>query len=137
LVRDQLASRHDRLGFKAELGATLYMIPQKIARRYLRDTVTVHNLFGLRALPGPGRPEKNHGSNISRGVVGRRQTSSQLSVLSSQKTYGPQLLLRTGNRELRTHLPGPASANAAALRRKAIVMPHNKLRLNLRDCIHG
>jgi hypothetical protein len=49
------------------------MLAEKIARRYLRDTVMSDNLFGLRALPGPRGTEKNHGANLAllRGLIGR------------------------------------------------------------------
>jgi len=71
-----------------------YMVAQKIAGRYLRDTVTVDNLFGLRAFPGPRGSEKNHGSNLPTDLLPRSRSPTywpskwlllnQLSALSRQ-----------------------------------------------------
>src|SRR4029077_16162206 len=56
-------------------------------------------------------------------------------VLSSQYEFR-RFSLRTENRELRTSLPGPAAANPTALRCESIVVPHDQLRLDLRDRVH-
>jgi hypothetical protein len=57
------------LASRPKRGAARHVIPQKIARRYLRDTVTVDDLFGLRALPGPGRPRRITGPIFLRAAL--------------------------------------------------------------------
>src|ERR1019366_6972252 len=99
--------------------------PQKIARRYLRNAVTVHNLSGLGALPGPGRPQKNHRSNISRGVasqlVGHRD-GPFYSYFPPRK-YRPAPRLQN----LRTTLTPCGSGAFAPLGRGGAPSPHHQV----------
>jgi hypothetical protein len=73
------------------------MVAQKIAGRYLRDTVTVDNLFGLRAFPGPRGPRRITGpiclpifcavslADLLAIEMASLKTSCQLSAVSSQE----------------------------------------------------
>jgi len=102
LVRDQLASGHDRLGFKAQRGTARYMVAQKIAGRYLRDTVTVDNLFGLVPFRPRGSEEESRVQSAlpifcavslatywpSKWLLLKPAVSSQPSALRENKIFG-------------------------------------------------
>src|SRR5271167_229557 len=89
--------------------------------------------------PAPGGPSSTTGPT-SREVscaIGLAQASRAQSPRRPRTTaevqQPPQNLCHAfTNRSL----PGAAAANASAARRKSVVVAHDQLRLNLRDCVH-
>src|ERR1700690_4002171 len=69
LVRNKLAAIHDRPGLKPKPRSPRHVLPQQFPCRYLRYSVALDNLPGLRALAGPWGSEKNHRANVSRSLV--------------------------------------------------------------------
>src|SRR5580700_3444248 len=68
IVRNQFASSHNRLGLLTQLGAALYVVPQNVSSRYLRNTIVFGNSLGLCAFASTRWPKQHNWPDVLRGL---------------------------------------------------------------------
>src|SRR5260221_13764450 len=84
------------------------MLPKHVAGRKMRHAILPGQLFRLRAFPGARRPEENHRAvEVSHGTLFQRHACSPLTT-----------------------------AAQTSLWRKALVIAHDEVSLQLLHCIH-
>src|ERR1035438_369355 len=87
--------------------------------------------------PAPGGPSSTTGPTS-------REVSCAIDLAKASRPQSPRLPGRGAATPPTIHkicdtpqLPGTTAANASATRRKPVVVTHDQLRLDLRDCVHG